>query len=46
MLETTLGILLLAVVLGFLFGRGTRARRERAAEAARKAVEDKLNKKR
>ncbi len=46
MLEITLGILLLAVVFGFLFGRGVRKKRERAAEAARRAVEDKLNKKR
>lgn len=44
MLEITLGLLLLAGVFALIFGRGARAKRERAAEAARKAVEKNLEK--
>lgn len=43
MLEITIGLVVLAGVFALIFGRGARAKRERAAEAARKAVEDKLN---
>lgn len=39
MIELTIGLIVVAIVLALIFGRRTRQKRERAAEAARRAVE-------
>lgn len=44
MIELTIGLVALAIVFALIFGRRTRQKRERAAEAARKAVESRLEK--
>ncbi|KPP82513.1 MAG: hypothetical protein HLUCCA04_00210 [Oceanicaulis sp. HLUCCA04] len=43
MIELTIGLLVLAIIFAVIFGRNARQKRERAAEAARKAVEARLN---